>query len=140
MGIQHHHGTCLPLLAYSAFFMLYITTGVHEIHVCHLMLFIRSCSSDDESKAMSRLCAHQNDTRGTLRGAIPSCIVHAAFHCRLSVPMLHRCCYVLVACTTVSTTPHCIASCMCMHRLSMCISGRCERGGRALRLKSDVTP
>ena len=29
-------------------------TCVHEIDVCNLMLFIRSCSSNEESKVMSR--------------------------------------------------------------------------------------
>ena len=91
--------------------------------------------------------------RGTLRGAIPSCILHAALHCCLSMLMLqmmmpHRCYYVLMACidvtmhlmacSTASTTPHCLACCMCMHRLPMCISGR-ERWGWALELRSEVT-
>ena len=41
------------------------------------MLFIRSCSPDEESKVMSRM---KNDMRGTLRGAIASCsLLHAAF-------------------------------------------------------------
>ena len=65
------------------------------------MLFIRSCSSDEESKVKSTRYAHQNDIRGTLRGAILSCILHAALRCRLSVLMLHRCYYVLMACSTV---------------------------------------
>ena len=61
---------------------------------------------------------------------------------------LHRCYYVLMACidvtmhlmacSTASTTPHCLACCMCMHRLPMCISGR-ERWGWALELRSEVT-
>ena len=91
--------------------------------------------------------------RGVLRGAIPSCILHAALHCCLSMLMLqmmmpHRCYYVLMACidvtmhlmacSTASTTPHCLACCMCMHRLPMCISGR-ERWGWALELRSEVT-
>ena len=91
--------------------------------------------------------------QGTLRGAIPSCILHAALHCCLSMLMLqmmmpHRCYYVLMACidvtmhlmacSTASTTPHCLACCMCMHRLPMCISGR-ERWGWALELRSEVT-
>ena len=60
---------------------------------------------------------------------------------------LHRCYYVLMACidvtmhlmacSTASTTPHCLACCMCMHRLPMCISGR-ERWGWALELRSEV--
>ena len=56
---------------------------------------------------------------GTLRGPILSCILHAALRCRLSVLMLHRCYYVLMACSTMNTTPHCIACCMCMHRSLM---------------------
>ena len=60
----------------------------------------------------------------------------------------YRCYYVLMACidvtmhlmacSTASTTPHCLACCMCMHRLPMCISGR-ERWGWALELRSEVT-
>ena len=91
--------------------------------------------------------------RGTLRGAILICIVHAALHRRLCMLVLqmmmpHRCYYVLMACidvtmhlmacSTASTTPHCLACCMCMHRLPMCISGR-ERWGWALELRSEVT-
>ena len=91
--------------------------------------------------------------RGVLRGAIPSCILHAALHCCLSMFILqmmmpHRCYYVLMACidvtmhlmacSTASTTPHCLACCMCMHRLPMCISGR-GRWGWALEPKSEVT-
>ena len=91
--------------------------------------------------------------RGVVRGAIPSRILHAALHCCLSMLILqmmmpHRCYYVLMACidvtmhlmacSTASTTPHCLACCMCMHRLPMCISGR-ERWGWALELRSEVT-
>ena len=90
--------------------------------------------------------------RGAVRGAIPSRILHAALHCCLSMLILqmmmpHRCYYVLMACidvtmhlmacSTASTTPHCLACCMCMHRLPMCISGR-ERWGWALELRSEV--
>ena len=105
------------------------------------MLFVQSCSSDEESKVMSQWCAHQNGMQETLRGVIPSCNLHAALHCRLSMLMLqglHRCYYVLMACSTLNNTPHCIACCMCMHRLPMCISGR-ERWGWALELRSEVT-
>ena len=62
-----------------------LSTCVHEIDVCNLLLFIRSCSSDEESKVMSRRHAHQNDMRGTLRGAIASCI----FACCIALPLVY---------------------------------------------------
>ena len=46
------------------------------------MLFIRSCSPDEESKVMSRM---KNDMRGTLRGAIATCI----FACCITLPFVH---------------------------------------------------
>ena len=36
-----------------------LSTCVHEIDVCNLMLFIRSCSSNEESKVMSQWHAHE---------------------------------------------------------------------------------
>ena len=63
-----------------------LSTCVHEINVCNLMLFIRSCSPDEESKVMSRM---KNDMRGTLRGAIASCIVACCIRlCMLMLQMM----------------------------------------------------